>query len=323
MPPGIEEDDYDSERDILILKELLSNNSLSIPENESFHFDIPSFSRPPAKPPDGNTRILNVKMMGDIFEQKVPMRRLMSTLVPNQEKSPDLLSHLGLEAFQPFVECPMMIHGKNTPILDVDLTARVDSFEDEQSLGKDASKQGRKTNDIDADEDMTLVNDQDDAKMFDVNDLHGEEVFVEKKVVNKEVSATGEVNDASIATTVSAVATITTEEITLAQALVEIKTSKPKAKGIVLQEPTFKRVNTFKDFRTELVQGQDKEKKAGEELTQESGKKQKMDDDKETVELKQLIKIIPDEEEILTEKTWKACTACTYTYRYAEQEASG
>nr|GEV96998.1 hypothetical protein [Tanacetum cinerariifolium] len=52
MPPGIEEDDYDSERDILILEELLDNYSLSPPENESFHFDIPSSSRPPAKPPD-------------------------------------------------------------------------------------------------------------------------------------------------------------------------------------------------------------------------------------------------------------------------------
>nr|GEV37842.1 hypothetical protein [Tanacetum cinerariifolium] len=42
MPPGIEEDNYDSEGDILIREELLSNNSLSLPENESFHFDIPS-----------------------------------------------------------------------------------------------------------------------------------------------------------------------------------------------------------------------------------------------------------------------------------------
>nr|GEV40112.1 retrovirus-related Pol polyprotein from transposon TNT 1-94 [Tanacetum cinerariifolium] len=40
MPPGIEEDDNDSERDILILEELLNNYSLSLPENESFHFDI-------------------------------------------------------------------------------------------------------------------------------------------------------------------------------------------------------------------------------------------------------------------------------------------
>nr|GEW96339.1 hypothetical protein [Tanacetum cinerariifolium] len=51
IPPGIEEDDYDSERDILILEELLDNYSLSLLENESFHFDIPSSSRPPAKPP--------------------------------------------------------------------------------------------------------------------------------------------------------------------------------------------------------------------------------------------------------------------------------
>nr|GEX43510.1 reverse transcriptase domain-containing protein [Tanacetum cinerariifolium] len=91
MTLGIEEDDYDSERDILIFEELLDNYSLSLPKNESFHFDIPSFSRPPAKPPDGNTRILNIKMMGDISEQK------------------------------PSAECPMMIHGKNTPILDVPL----------------------------------------------------------------------------------------------------------------------------------------------------------------------------------------------------------
>nr|GEX68980.1 ribonuclease H-like domain-containing protein [Tanacetum cinerariifolium] len=52
MPPGIEEDDYDSERDILIFEELLSNDSLSLPKNESFHFDIPSSFRPSAKPPD-------------------------------------------------------------------------------------------------------------------------------------------------------------------------------------------------------------------------------------------------------------------------------
>nr|GFB35578.1 hypothetical protein [Tanacetum cinerariifolium] len=52
MLPGIEDDDYDSERDILILKDLPSNDTLSFPEKESFYFDIPSFSRPPAKLPD-------------------------------------------------------------------------------------------------------------------------------------------------------------------------------------------------------------------------------------------------------------------------------
>nr|GEY93013.1 reverse transcriptase domain-containing protein [Tanacetum cinerariifolium] len=121
MPSGIEEDDYDSERDILILKELLDNYSLSLYENESYHFDIPSSHRPPAKPPDGNMRTLNIKMMGDIFEQKVPISGLTITRVSNQEKPPDLLSHQGLKIFQPSAECPIMINRKNTHVLDVPL----------------------------------------------------------------------------------------------------------------------------------------------------------------------------------------------------------
>nr|GEU87186.1 reverse transcriptase domain-containing protein [Tanacetum cinerariifolium] len=99
MLPGIKDDNYDSERDILILKDLPSNDTLSIPKIKSFHFDIPSFSRPPAKPPDGNTRILNIKMMGDIYAQEAFMHKLLITLVPHHEKSPDLLSHRGLKAF--------------------------------------------------------------------------------------------------------------------------------------------------------------------------------------------------------------------------------
>nr|GEY15779.1 hypothetical protein [Tanacetum cinerariifolium] len=121
MPPSIKEDDDDSERDILIHEELLDNYSLLLPENESFYFDILSFSLPPAKPPDSNTGILNIKMMGDISDQKVPMPKLIITRVSNQEKSPDLLSHRGLKNFQLFAKRPMMIHGKNIPILDVPL----------------------------------------------------------------------------------------------------------------------------------------------------------------------------------------------------------
>nr|GEZ88998.1 hypothetical protein [Tanacetum cinerariifolium] len=84
MPPGIEEDGYDSEGDIFILEELLSNDSLLFPENESFDFDIPSSLRPSAKPPDDdeiepNSEILTVKVMGDISEHYVPMPRLLLT----------------------------------------------------------------------------------------------------------------------------------------------------------------------------------------------------------------------------------------------------
>ncbi|GJX16912.1 hypothetical protein Tco_0217744 [Tanacetum coccineum] len=58
----------------------------------------------------------------------------------------------------------------------------------------------------------------------------------------------------------------------------------------------FKRVNTFEDFRTELVEG--KEKRAGTRMIQEITKMQKVEDDIETAVLKQLMKIIPDEEEV-------------------------
>nr|GEX69981.1 hypothetical protein [Tanacetum cinerariifolium] len=119
MPSGIEEDDYDSKRDILIRKELLDSYSLSLPIIESYNFDIPSFSRPPTKPSDGNTGILNIKMMGDVSDQKVPIPGLTITRVPNQEKSHDLLSHRGFEIFQLSAKRPMMIHGKNIPILDL------------------------------------------------------------------------------------------------------------------------------------------------------------------------------------------------------------
>ncbi|GJR54889.1 putative ribonuclease H-like domain-containing protein [Tanacetum coccineum] len=267
----------------------------------------------------------------------------------------------------------------------------------EANLGdqEDASKQGRKIHDIDVDEDITLDNVY-DAKMFDVHDLHGDEVFIEKEVLVKGVSDVGKVNTVSIATTVSA-ATITEDEITLAQALVQLKSVKPKVtttttattKGVLLQEPSesitttttipskdkgkeeqeeltvdekatlfqkllekrrkhfeakkakekrnrpptraqqrsvmctylknmagwkpkdlksksfaniqelfdkaFKRVNTFVDIRTELVEGtkmEESSKKA--DVMEESSKK-------EAAKMKDLMKIIPDEEEVVVD----------------------
>ncbi|GJW56501.1 putative ribonuclease H-like domain-containing protein [Tanacetum coccineum] len=109
-------------------------------------------------------------------------------------------------------------------IYKVDSSRRVESSEDE-GLGKDdASKQGRIA-DIDVDEDITLVNDQDDADMFDVNDLDGDEVIVENVDVVKVAKET-----------VNVAATITDVEVTLAQALAELKSVKPKAVKVVIQE---------------------------------------------------------------------------------------
>nr|GEX20229.1 transposase, Ptta/En/Spm, transposase, Tnp1/En/Spm-like protein [Tanacetum cinerariifolium] len=91
MPSGIEDDDYDSERDILILKDLPSNNTLSFAEKESFHFDISLFFRPPAKPLDGNTGILNIKMIGERKTRKgqnqIKTRQKRGSVKERQEKN--------------------------------------------------------------------------------------------------------------------------------------------------------------------------------------------------------------------------------------------
>nr|GEU87197.1 hypothetical protein [Tanacetum cinerariifolium] len=108
IPSGIKNDNYDSEGDIIFPEELLSNDSPSLPENESFDFDVPSSPRPPAKPSDDgiyfepDMEVLTTKVVGDISENYVLMPRLLPTqptLASNEEKSPHLLSHRGFKAF--------------------------------------------------------------------------------------------------------------------------------------------------------------------------------------------------------------------------------
>ncbi|GJU52768.1 hypothetical protein Tco_1226482 [Tanacetum coccineum] len=91
---------------------------------------------------------------------------------------------------------------------------------DEEGLGKeDASKQGRRILDIDADEDITLVNVQNDADMFGVNDLDGDEVLVEPEFTVKDVN-------------------LSVDEVTLAQALVALKSAKVQEKANVVEKPS-------------------------------------------------------------------------------------
>nr|GEU63672.1 hypothetical protein [Tanacetum cinerariifolium] len=297
----------------------------------------------------------------------------------------------------------------------VGLSARVESSDDEGLGEEDASKQGRIIDDLDTDEDITLVNDQ---EMFDADkDLQGEEVVVEQEVVaNKEPI----VDAAQVSATAT---TVTIDDITLAKAFEALKTSKPKIRGIFIKDhedpkpvklkkkyqilfdeevarklqkeindeerlvgerarqeeeaniaiietwediqakkrkkfftakrveekrnkpPTkaqqmsimctylkniegyklnslknksfvdiqdlfdkaMKRVNTFIDYITDLMEEISKKveakitqkessKRAGDELEQETAKKQKIVDDKETANLKQLVKIIPKED---------------------------
>ncbi|GJU61976.1 ribonuclease H-like domain-containing protein [Tanacetum coccineum] len=101
-------------------------------------------------------------------------------------------------------------------LFKVGLTTKVESSGGEESLGEDASKQGR-INAIDADEDITLVNDQDDADMFDVNTLTGDEALAEQAVATKDVN-------------------LTVDEVTLAQALAALKSVKNQAN--VVEEPS-------------------------------------------------------------------------------------
>ncbi|GKE82526.1 hypothetical protein Tco_1552526 [Tanacetum coccineum] len=101
----------------------------------------------------------------------------------------------------------------------VGATARVESSGDEEDLGEDASKQGRRINAIDADEDITLVIDDADKEMFDVDALNGEEVFV----AGQNENVVEEIVDAAQVSTATTTVTITTEEVTLAQALADLK----------------------------------------------------------------------------------------------------
>ncbi|GKD75129.1 hypothetical protein Tco_1333411 [Tanacetum coccineum] len=92
IPSGIENDDYDSEGDILFLTELLNNDYISFFEYESFHVDfynVPSSSpRPPEKPPDDDvyfdiepdTGVLTTKVVDDIFDNST---RELYVHVPN------------------------------------------------------------------------------------------------------------------------------------------------------------------------------------------------------------------------------------------------
>ncbi|GJR13202.1 hypothetical protein Tco_0795854 [Tanacetum coccineum] len=82
-----------------------------------------------------------------------------------------------------------------------------------------------------------------------------------------------------------------------------------------LFDKAFKRVNTFVDFRTELVEGtkieesfkkeevmeESSSKKAVDELEQENAKKQNVDDDQEAAKMKELMKIVPDKEEVVVD----------------------
>ncbi|GJU79958.1 hypothetical protein Tco_1282323 [Tanacetum coccineum] len=149
-------------------------------------------------------------------------------------------------------------------------STRIESSKDE-GLGdqEDASKQGRKIDDIDKGAKVTLIDETQgrfsedlmfNTCVFDVEGVSAGQDMAEMEVSTADlVTTTGKlVTTADVAisaastilvsattttTTTTATTTATTTiadevEMTLAQTLIEIKTIKPKAKGIVMQEPS-------------------------------------------------------------------------------------
>ncbi|GJV01491.1 hypothetical protein Tco_1335060 [Tanacetum coccineum] len=128
-------------------------------------------------------------------------------------------------------------------VLDLEQTKTTQHNEINPSLGEDVSKQGR-IDAIDADKEITLVSVHD----HDVNVSADDEVFAAEQEVAEEVvrvintaKLIIDVAQYSVATTVSSATTTTAtikivDDITLAQALEEMKTTKPKKKGVVIQE---------------------------------------------------------------------------------------
>nr|GEU80443.1 hypothetical protein [Tanacetum cinerariifolium] len=125
IPPGIENDDYDSKRDVLFLKNYLtiilfpflkvvddiSNNS-----TRELYVHVPNVlpTLPTLYPVFDTLLPFSFKNEDKVFNPRI--------LASKEKKSPHLLSHRGFKAFKhisDFFESPMMIYGANIPILEV------------------------------------------------------------------------------------------------------------------------------------------------------------------------------------------------------------
>ncbi|GJT83421.1 hypothetical protein Tco_1057763 [Tanacetum coccineum] len=138
IPSGIKNDDYDSEGDVLFLEELLNDDSISLPEYESFHPDTGVLTTKVVDDiSDNSTRELYVHVpnvlptlptLYPVFDTLLPFLSENEDkvfnpgiLISKEEKYPHLLSHRGFKVFQLIndSESSMMIYEGDIPILDV------------------------------------------------------------------------------------------------------------------------------------------------------------------------------------------------------------
>nr|GEW53625.1 hypothetical protein [Tanacetum cinerariifolium] len=149
------------------------------------------------------------------------------------------LSHKLRKVYLQLLMIHYLVKAKTAQAKEIaDLKKRVKKVEcskDKESLGdqKDASKQRRRIDNIDQDEEIALVDEtqerMNEEEMFGVNDLD-DPVITVGKVVNT-------TEDVEVTTTITT-PQISKDELTLAQTLIEIKAAKPKVRWVIVQEPS-------------------------------------------------------------------------------------
>ncbi|GJU09979.1 hypothetical protein Tco_1132375 [Tanacetum coccineum] len=143
--------------------------------------------------------------------------------------------------------------GRDTPLFPTMIV----QAQEQVGLGdqEDASKQGRKINEINQDAEVTLVDETQgrygDNLMFDTGVLDNEQDMAEKEVdmAEKDVSTIDPVTTAGEVVTTANVVT-----------LIEIKAAKPKARGVIVQEPSEFTTTTSPSQPSQLPQAKDKGK---------------------------------------------------------------
>ncbi|GJU33095.1 hypothetical protein Tco_1176684 [Tanacetum coccineum] len=175
---------------------------------------------------------------------------------------------------------------KSNQALEIEsLKRRVKSLEKRRKSrtpGFKRLRKGRKIIDLDADAEVTLVDEtqemNDDNLMFDTDVLEEQEKDVAEKEVSvaDPVTTAGEVvTTANVEVTTVNAPTTTIDELTLAQTLIEIKaakpkavtssattttTTRPKARGVVVQEPSEFKTASSSLQASQLPQAKDKGK---------------------------------------------------------------
>nr|GEU79410.1 uncharacterized mitochondrial protein AtMg00810-like [Tanacetum cinerariifolium] len=204
-----------------------------------------------------------------------------------------------------------------------DLKKRVKKLERKKK--EDASKQGRMIDNIDQDEEITLIDEthgwMNEEDMLGVNVLDGDEVIVDATAV----TIAEDVEFTTAATTPQ----ISKDKLTLAQTLIKITEDKPKARGVIVQEPSkFRTTSSLQP--SQLPHAKDKEiveersrktqaettkgssKRARDELEQESAKRQRLEKEDDSAELKRCLEIVPkDDDDVTIEATPLSCKSPT------------